>query len=169
MKTPFLRTEWNYDTNKASMESGVKCDDETKTQQHFAEECDINVIVKRFGITGQLPQGVRAPTWGDFTDVVTDYHSAMNAIVQAQQAFDAMPADIRYRFRNDPGMFVDFCSDEANRAEAEKLGLVMPKTAPVQSPTLDQGRRQETPKVSPSPLTTSEVSGQANTTPKTGN
>lgn len=131
---PFLRTAYNYDMNSAGDESGVDClfDRETGeatpslTQQHFADECDINTIVKRFGLTGQLPQGVRAPTFGDFEDVPS-YHEAMNAIKEADQAFYSMPADVRSRFFNDPGRFVDFCSDEANRAEAEKLGLVVAK------------------------------------------
>jgi hypothetical protein len=38
----------------------------------------------------------------------------------------ALPADIRFRFLNDPGRFVDFCSDPANRDEMSKMGLLRP-------------------------------------------
>lgn len=123
---PFLRSAFNYDRNRASDESGLLCEDVSLAKQAFAEECDINTIVRRFGITGELPQGVRMPTYGDFTTVV-DFQTAMNAIVSARESFEEMPADVRYRFHNDPAEFVDFCSDPANRAEAEKLGLVVPK------------------------------------------
>lgn len=122
---------FNYDTEMASLESSLDCTvDEytgevigTMAQQQFAEECDINTIVKRFGITGQLPQGVRMPTYEDFSDV-TDFKTALDAIALAHEAFDQMPAEVRARFGNDPQEFVAFCSDDSNRAEAEKLGLV---------------------------------------------
>lgn len=154
MKT-FLRTEFNYDTNEASIESGIECKDESKTKQSFKEESDINTIVKRFGLTGQLPEGVKAPTYGDFTEVM-DFHTAMNAVAAAGEAFDRMPAEIRARFNNDPGAFVDFCSNDENRAEAEKMGLVVPKEVTKEG------------KVSPRPVTTSnELVGSGDSTPKT--
>lgn len=129
MKTPFLRTAFNYDRNVASDETGLDCSGEpSMTKQSFAEECDINTIVRRFGLTGELPSGVRMPTYADFSNVV-DFHTAMNAIAQAGEAFDAMPAEVRARFDNDPAKFVDFCSDEGNRAEALKLGLLAPLAA----------------------------------------
>lgn len=125
---PFLRTEFNYDRNAASDESGLACNDESLAKQSFAEECDINTIVRRFGLTGSLPVDVRMPTYGDF-DSVNDYHSALNAIIAADESFLAMPAEVRARFHNDPAEFVAFCDDEANREEAVKLGLVLPKAA----------------------------------------
>lgn len=133
INVPFLRSPYNYDRNAAGDESGIDClfDRDTGAvtpslaQQQFAEEVDINTIVRRFGISGQLPQNVRAPTFGDFENI-PNYHDAMNAIRQADESFAAMPAEVRYRFHNDPGRFVEFVSDENNRAEAIKLGLVVP-------------------------------------------
>ena len=129
MKTTsvFLRTPYNYDVNEASDASGLCCEDPSLAQQHAKDECDINTIVRRFGLTGELPSNVRAPQYGDFTSA-TDYHTAMNAVIAANESFMQLPADVRMRFNNDAGSFVDFCSDESNRAEAEKLGLVVPRT-----------------------------------------
>ncbi|WNK14872.1 MAG: internal scaffolding protein [Microvirus sp.] len=121
--TPFLRTAYNYDTNKAGDESGLSCPEPTMAQQQFKDETDINTIVKRFGITGELPTNVRMPTYQDYEEIY-DYHSAMNATRLATESFNKMPAEIRARFGNDPGLFVDFCANEGNRVEAEKLGLV---------------------------------------------
>lgn len=126
MKPPFVRTPYNYDRDEASNDSGLKCLDKTRTQQNFADEVNINTIVKRFNLTGQLPADVRQPTYADFVGPF-DFHQAMNAIRQAQEAFDRMPADLRAEFHNDPGEFVDFCSNDENRARAEKMGLVLPK------------------------------------------
>jgi phage internal scaffolding protein len=77
-------------------------------QQQFREECDINTIMERFGRTGELVAPIRMPQYGDF-DGVNDYHSAMNAIVEAQSAFDSLPAKVRARFSNDPAEFLEFC------------------------------------------------------------
>lgn len=127
----FLRTPYNYDTMEASDASALTCDDPSLAQQHMKEESDINTIVRRFGLTGELPSGVRMPQYGDFTGV-TDYHTALNAVIAAQDSFAQLPADIRTRFGNDAAAFVDFCMNEENRAEAEKLGLVAPQ-APIQA------------------------------------
>lgn len=119
----------NFDPQKWSLESGLKCDPlEKVTKDSFAEECDINTIVRRFGLTGELPVNVRAPMYGDFTEAM-DYRSALDAVMAAQESFMALPADVRQRFGNDPASFVDFCSDPRNRDEAVKLGLVLPSAA----------------------------------------
>lgn len=120
----FLRTPYNYDTMQVSNDTGLSCPEPTLAQQHEKDECDINTIVRRFGLTGELPSGVRAPQYGDFTGA-TDYHTAMNAVISANNAFMQLPAEVRSRFNNDAGAFVDFCSDEKNRAEAKSLGLIV--------------------------------------------
>lgn len=129
---PFLRTPYNYDVDLVSDETGLKCEDLSLTQQHMAEECDINYIVERFGVTGQLPEGpVYTPTYGDFTGI-GDYRQALDAVSQANDAFMSLPANIRERFDNDPALFVDFCSstDPGDRSEAIELGLIPPPAKP---------------------------------------
>lgn len=147
----FLRTEHNYDRDAASDESGLECKDESRTQQNFAEEVDINTIVRRFGITGQLPTGIVAPTYASF-DEIYDFHTAMNAIAAAGEAFDAMPAQIRAEFNNDPGKFVDFCSDPRNHERMDKMGLLRPK--PQQEAAKPHLEKETPEKVSPGPVTT---------------
>lgn len=119
----FVRSAYNYDVDAASDEAGLACSDVSRAQQHFRDECDINTIVRRFGLSGELPTNVRMPQYGDFTGI-TDFHSAMNAVAMANESFDAMPAEVRARFQNDPGKFVEFCMDPGNLEEAKKLGLV---------------------------------------------
>lgn len=132
----FLRTPYNYDRDEASQSSGLECKDPTRTQQHFAEETDINTIVERFKITGQLPENVRMPTYADF-DEIYNFQDAMNAIRLAEESFAAMPANVRRRFNNDPAQFLEFCYDDNNREEAIRMGLVPPReaTPPIQGKT----------------------------------
>lgn len=120
-----MKLKMSYDDFMPESDAtGLDCSVEPSlTKQAFAEECDINTIVRRFGITGQLPENVRMPTYGDYTDVV-DFKTAMDAMALARESFEAMPAQVRERFENDPQKFVEFCSDEKNRDEAVKLGLV---------------------------------------------
>ena len=87
---------------------------------------------------------MRAPQYGDFTDAM-DYHSALNAVIAADAAFMELPASVRARFSNDAGAFVAFCSDPANRAEAEALGLVMPSPGTVAAPAAGGPGVSETP------------------------
>ena len=124
MKSIFFRTPYNYDTMKASDDSGLKCEDPTLTQQSFREDSDINVILERFNITGELPGSSSEPQYGDFLDSPVDYKSALDVVMTAQSAFNALPARLRSRFDNEPSKFVDFVSDDRNRAEAIELGLL---------------------------------------------
>lgn len=126
----FVRSAFNYDMDEASNEAGLACPpEESKTQQSFKEECDINEIVRRFGLTGELPDDFRPPMVGDFTEVM-DYKSALNAVIAADEAFMQMPGELRARFDNDPQKLLVFLEDGKNRDEAVKLGLLNPAAPP---------------------------------------
>ena len=119
----FIRTQFNYDHNAASNASGLVCEEPTRAQQHHREECDINVILERFGKTGQMPVNAISGTYGDFSGV-HDYHTALNAIIASESEFAALPAQIRNRFQNDPANLIHFLDQPSNKAEAESLGLI---------------------------------------------
>lgn len=130
----FLRTPYNYDMDEASNESALKCDDESLALQSAEEESNINTIVRRFGITGELPSDLKMPQSGDFTNL-PDFHTAMNIVRRTQEEFLKVPADVRARFGNDPQAFMAFVEDDANREEAKRLGLLKPPQ-PVLEPML---------------------------------
>lgn len=121
-----VRAPFGYDAVKVSDDTGLLCPEVSLTVQASREEADINVILDRFGITGQMPVGLRAPTFLDF-DGVFDFRSAVEAIGMAEDAFMSMPARVRARFDNDPQKFVEFCSNDANAKEMEELGLTKEK------------------------------------------
>ena len=103
----FLRSSFNYDRDAVSNETALECLDESKAIQSAEEESNINTIVRRFGISGELPNQVAMPQSGDFTNI-PDFHTAMNLVRQAQEEFVRIPADVRARFNNDPGRFMEF-------------------------------------------------------------
>lgn len=126
-KKRVLRTAYNYDAKAASTETGqVAGDEPSKAVQSEKDNCDINIIVKRFGITNRMPQSVRIPSYGDFTSVI-DFHSAMDAIRVAEEGFMSLPSVVRNRFNNDPQEFLEFCQVEENLPELRKMGLAIPQ------------------------------------------
>lgn len=107
--------------------------------QSAKNECDINTIVKRFGLTG-IPQNVALPPpLTDFQDTF-DFQSSLDKINEGVRSFMSMSADTRARFLNDPHRFVEFCSarddkgELVNRDEMVKFGLALPKVEPVIPP-----------------------------------
>ena len=123
VKKIFVRNPYNYDMDEVSNETGLKCEDLSLTQQHMKDECDINVIVERFGVTGKVPITPIEPSYGDFSGV-GDYHTALNKINDTRERFMTLPAKVRAKFDHDPYQLVNFLMDEANRSEAIELGLI---------------------------------------------
>lgn len=125
----FLRSGFNYDRDNVSLNTGLACKDASLAQQNQKEEADINTIVRRFGLTGELPSVKAMPQYGDFTHV-TDYQSALNAVKEAEDAFAALGSKVRKRFHNSVVEFMDFMANGENLEEAIKLGLAVKKVAP---------------------------------------
>lgn len=105
----------------------------SKTRQEFKDECDLSLLLKKFGRT---PEGRAALTnargfaeGAQFADVsaVPDFRAARDAVNAANSNFMALPAIARRRFNNDPAEFLDFIQNPANRDEAISLGLAKPR------------------------------------------
>lgn len=92
-----------------------------KAKQSFKDECDVNTIVRRYEMGGELPEFRGEPLYADVSGI--EFQAMMDVVASAQAAFEALPAEVRRRFGNDPREFVAFVGDPSNRAEARKLGL----------------------------------------------
>lgn len=136
--------------------SDIECKEPTLAQQQFKDDADINVLLERFKVTGQLPEGVRLPTYGDFSQVV-DFRTAQDAIRRASASFMDLPANVRARFQNDPQEFLEFCSNKDNLPELRKLGL-----APEAVQAVEVGMGRE-PHVAPAGGVTPPSEGRSNT------
>lgn len=77
---------------------------ECKVQQHLKDEVDVNTIVRRFGLTGELPQGVPQGVYADLTGI-EDLESAVHLVDTVRARFQGLPAEVRDRFGNDPVLF----------------------------------------------------------------
>lgn len=137
MKTPFQRTPYNYDTDKASNEHGLECKDPSLAQQQFKDSSDINVLFAKYLETGEIPQITNTLSYTNFEGPF-NFQTAMNAVRAAQEEFAQLPARIKNRFDNDPQKLLDFLDDERNKDEAIFLELVSKPAAPAPTPPLAQ-------------------------------
>jgi phage internal scaffolding protein len=125
----------------------------TRTKSEFADEANINNIVKRCMNGGAMPTGSRTPFFGDFSEV-SDFTQAQTLIAEANAEFELLPSDVREKFGNNVSDLMDFLDDETNLDEAIKLGLA-PK--PTSEPEIII---ENTQKAAPeTTLSESEVSG----------
>lgn len=119
-----FRRHFGYDVEAASNEAAIPAGQhgESMTVQSMAEEADINVILRRVGIGGQVPQNFRLPQYGDY-EGISDFQSALGAVMEASGQFMQLPASVRAQFQNDPQVFLDFTVNPANIDALRKMGL----------------------------------------------
>lgn len=124
------------------------CTDASMTSQEFADEADINSIMRRYEKTGVVPSHGREGFYGEFADL-PDFMEAQRIIMDAETAFAALPSRVRKEFDNDPAKFVEFASDPANVDQMRAWGLAEPAKA-VETP-LDPPKGEEPPKAATAP------------------
>lgn len=99
------------------------------TRQEMAEDCDINTIMARYEVTGQLPNIDRpAPQYMDVTNA-PDLMGALRILDEGREAFMRLPAGVRREFDNDPVAFVAFAQDPDNLDQMRTWGLAPPGAA----------------------------------------
>lgn len=117
----------------------VFCLDESKTQQQFAKDADLNEIVRRCGVKDgavlptSLYDNVDPRYYCDMSDV-PDLRTALDRVGEAQVRFMALPAALRERFHNRPDKLYEFVSREENCDEAVRLGLLSRRKEPEAPP-----------------------------------
>lgn len=117
-------------------------DEPSLTRQEFAEECDINSIMKRYEghDIGSIMRRDVTPTYIDFSDVPDNLMDYLEMQKNAENAFMTLPAAVRREFDNNALEFVAFASDPGNLEQMRTWGLAPPappqppEPAPVASP-----------------------------------
>ena len=147
-KEPMVRSAFNFNAqNNSDLHSTINLEP-TMTQQHFKEECDINTIMERFGVTGELPTNIRQPMSTDFIEAM-DFQQAQNALLEAESSFMELPAQVRAKFENNPAALIEYLEadlDEGGTKDRQEFMGKYGLTKPVATPS---------EKVSPGPVTSS--------------
>lgn len=117
--------------------AAIVCLEPTMTIQDDPDT-DINVLMKRFGITdgSLLPAhaGITDPRYYGNWDESLTLRDALDRNREAEARFAQLPAKIRNRFGNDPYALWDFVTDPENGEEAITLGLLARKAPPAPAP-----------------------------------
>lgn len=127
MEPPYFKTPWNHDTDAESARCALTTTDPSRTQQQFAKESDINVILARFLQTGELaitgqPKYMNIDELHDLQDSIVTRH-------QVEEAWNELPAAVR-NILKDPKTFVEYvdhCVSTGDLEPLEELGLVEPR------------------------------------------
>lgn len=91
-------------------------------KKEFKDQTDINYMLKRFKVTGQIPVNKNMPQYGDVSGLKS-FHDAHEVVQGAYDSFETLPAQIRKRFDNDPLSIIDFLDNPLNLEESYELGL----------------------------------------------
>lgn len=95
----FFATPYNHDTRARAKTFATRTIGESKTDQSFKEEADINTIVSRIAAGKMIHQ----PLPMHFGEQPTmDLFEARTRIAESNKTFYNLPPDIRAEFQNDP-------------------------------------------------------------------
>lgn len=109
----------------------VLFDEPSRARQEFADECDINLLMRKFEATGVVSHvSDRQPMYLDLSDGVPDLQSALDIVRTATESFMSLPARARAEFDNDPVKFVAFAQNPDNLAKMVEWGLAIPVVEP---------------------------------------
>lgn len=120
----------NYTATRHPPKVGLTCTSPAQTKQSEKDNCDINLIVKRYATSGVLPQ---VNVQGLFVDVssLPDYRAAIDQVAYAESIFRQLTSEQREFFSNDVETFIDFVADSKNTETLQELGLIPgPEMAP---------------------------------------
>lgn len=94
----------------------------SKTRLDQADSCNINTMMAKAmkGIQPRVNTG--QGNYGDFSNL-GDYQTALNKVKNAQSIFNALPASLRDKYKNDPNELINKLPS-ATQEELETLGLL---------------------------------------------
>lgn len=114
----------------------LNCGDREMTKQSHKDECDIHKILRQYQRTGILSHiSAQSAQFVDLPDSV-DYQESVHILMRAEEAFSALPSQVRSSFDNDPLKFLQAFNDPGQEGRLRDLGLLKPKvvSSPVEGP-----------------------------------
>ncbi len=95
------------------------------TKQSFAQESEINNIMAKYEKTGVIDHVKNNAFYADMPAGL-EYQMALQMTIDAEVAFNSLPANVRREFDNDPFKFLEFVEDPDNVERMAELGLITP-------------------------------------------
>lgn len=93
-------------------------------EQHHSDDTVIQNILKRYDKTGVFYHVNQAQASYQDNTAFNEYADMYNKIKTADENFAALPAEIRAKFNNDTGAFLEFVNNDSNIEAMEEMGLI---------------------------------------------
>lgn len=97
------------------------------TSQSERDNCDLNILVRRFGVVQVAASHPFDPSQYGEWDSTLDLRAAVESVQNAQTAFNQLPATIREKFQNDPRQLLAALKDPDQADQLRELGVLKPK------------------------------------------
>lgn len=116
MTTKFI-TRYNYKPKK-----GLENQEESKTFQECKDDCDINVLYRKYLSKGFEPPNIvrLEQRYSDISNVKT-YEEILNVQEDVKQIFDSLPSDIREGCNYDVDTFLEVIGQPQDDAEIKEF------------------------------------------------
>lgn len=103
---------------------------ENKTVGYYKDECDLNLVMKKFRNLSDVMRSYDASgfVYDDFSNV-TDYRTSIERMREANEVFSQMPSDLRAHFNNDIATFLDKVHDESSKEILKKHNFLRQSTS----------------------------------------
>lgn len=120
----------------------------SRTKQSFKDECDVNVVVRKY-VRGEAVQpNLREPVYGDFT-LATDLQSALELVADATEVFEELPSAVRKAAGNSMVQLLAMLATEDGAQALVDAGLEVvlpePAAAPAAAPAAPAAPAQAPP------------------------
>lgn len=98
-----------------------------RTKQSFADDCDVNKILKRAEVVGSLSHLQKHEGfYADVAEAPKDIFEAREQMARVGEIFAELPAEVRSEFQNDSLQYLAFVNDPANK---DRIGELIPAIA----------------------------------------
>lgn len=141
---PATRTQVDGRGDEISDATATTPTGESLTRQELAPDTDINTLLARFGVDGQM----RQPIYGETIDYDMNLQTAINITAQAQDIMHHVPQELRDKYRNWREVLD---ATETGQYQADLKELQARKKAASEAPTPQVKPPSDTPEVTPKP------------------
>lgn len=116
-----IRKQYNDDYDSTKYYTDIT--DDTQTQQHLKNEVDVNTILAKWLKTGVIEHvKERQALYADVSSI--DFRGALDSVRRAEEAFLALPSQLRRNLGNDPQNFIDWMQSDDDLDLKKEYGLL---------------------------------------------
>ena len=100
--------------------------EQSMTKQNLIDQADINKLIKSHGVTHIVQNANALEALYGIEITSMDLQDAQQMIYDAEKLFNEVPSELRKKFGNDAGAFIDYATNPDNLSEMQKMGLAPP-------------------------------------------